>query len=360
MAGKPRAKVRLRLDRGTALVKEMGVGTVVCDVMDVSEGGCACRLVFSRIGTESIENWQAVLIPGRILTLDLSESLDIPDMVIPEAQIRWVQSQRSTEVIFGVSFSGLNEEHKRSLARAIMMLASRKLRGRKPLPLPEQPKPAETPAAEAQPSPAVLRTRTPVAPVPRSIKKFETQVIKMPVRSQDEQSPQESAPPPKTSAGSSSRLRAQPRLRDTDWQIESAASGKKESRKDIRALERQKRHPADFPVLIDFADASGRKLSRKAEAGRVIDFNETGFMIEAPGPDFCSSSDLIDRHIQMLATLQVGANELAAKLQIVSVKPGAGQFLHYGLRILDMPETDRSFLRELYIRASLSNIKRRG
>ena len=68
-------------------------------------------------------------------------------------------------------------------------------------------------------------------------------------------------------------------------------------------------------------------------------------------------SEICER-AKMLGTLRVGVNELAVKLQIVSVKQSSktNALFLYGVRILDMPETDRALLRELYIRASLTTI----
>src|SRR5579862_1564985 len=105
-----RAKVRLRLDRGTARLKDLNIGSVICDIIDISEGGCACKLIFSKVENESMNSWKTVLVNGRILSLDLSDSLNIPEFVIPECEIRWVQSHLAMELVFGVSFSGLNEQ----------------------------------------------------------------------------------------------------------------------------------------------------------------------------------------------------------------------------------------------------------
>ena len=343
-----RAKVRLRLDRGTARLKDLNVGNVVCDVIDISEGGCACRLVFSKIDRGSIDGWKTILVNGRNLTLDLSESVNIPGFVIPECEIRWVQAHGVTELTFGVSFSGLDAQQKDVLENAIMSLASDKLRTTKV----SQPTVLSSVETRQPISEAASFKQTIQLPVAERLRqtrrKFESYI---------DPSATTSRPVP------SSQLKTHDQSHDPRWSsLDSIPSRPKEKGglwNETQAQDRQQRHSAAFPIAYDFIDDLGNKLSEVAE-GRVRDFNEGGFLIEGTGPAFCSAMDLLNRGVGMLATLQVGVNQLAAKLQIVSVAQSPNEGLwHYGVRITDMLDVDRAMLRELYIRAALTIITRK-
>lgn len=126
----PRAKIRLRLDRGTALLKHIGAGNVHCELTDISEGGCQCRIKLEDLSPEAAAAWTAVLSPGRVFVLELSEPVELHGITVPEAEVRWVQV-KPQELIFGVSLRGMSEHNSALLNQSLMLVASRKLRGRK-------------------------------------------------------------------------------------------------------------------------------------------------------------------------------------------------------------------------------------
>lgn len=126
----PRAKIRLRLDRGTALLKHLGLGTAQCELADISESGCQCRINLEQLPAPSQEAWKGVLIPGRVLGLEINEPAEMSGIVIPEAEIRWVQ-MLPTEIVFGVNLRGLSANHAQLLNDSLVRVASKKLRGKK-------------------------------------------------------------------------------------------------------------------------------------------------------------------------------------------------------------------------------------
>lgn len=123
----PRSKVRLRLERGVALVKHLGAGNVHCELTDISESGCQCRIELSQLSTEAIYGWRNALMPGRVVTVEIMEPQEMHGIVIPLADVRWVQF-KETEFIFGVSLNGLSEQHGMLLNQSLMTVASQKLR----------------------------------------------------------------------------------------------------------------------------------------------------------------------------------------------------------------------------------------
>lgn len=126
----PRGKVRLRLDRGTALIKQLGAGSVHCELTDVSEGGCQCRILLGQLSSEAIDAWKAVLTPGRVLTVEITEPAEMRGIVVPMADVRWIQFKEN-EIVFGVSLNGLSDHHSKLLSQSLMAVASKKLRAKK-------------------------------------------------------------------------------------------------------------------------------------------------------------------------------------------------------------------------------------
>ena len=88
---KPRANVRLRLDRGTVLLKQFGMTSVSCVIVDLSESGCQCRLILNELDPASAMAWKTILMPGRILTIELTEPPELQNHMINEAEVRRVR-----------------------------------------------------------------------------------------------------------------------------------------------------------------------------------------------------------------------------------------------------------------------------
>ena len=336
MRAKPiqRAKIRLRLDRGTALLKHLKLEPISCELMDISEGGCQCRIILDQVSAESAESWKALLVPGRILTLEVTEPGELKGFVAPEAEIRWVKTPKPNEVVFGVLLRGLTAEQSQLLTQTLVAVATKKLGKKGATPLP-QPRPVVPPA----PPPPLPPSRQPAyAARPASTGRSITPTPAISAETQPQQ-----------------QQRAAPKR---EFHAPAAGSAGAQSRAgQLMDFERQKRFVAGFGVVIHFCDSAGRKLEPTLYEGRVIDFNEGGFMIEAPSPDSCPALKLQGAG-RMLATVRLPNYELACKLEILSVKE-AGAFWRYGVRILDMPEEDRARLRELYIRESLTTITRK-
>jgi hypothetical protein len=336
MRAKPiqRAKIRLRLDRGTALLKHLNLEPISCELMDISEGGCQGRILLDQVSADSAESWKVLLVPGRILTLEVTEPGELKGFVAPEAEIRWVKTPKPNEVIFGVLLRGLTTDQSQLLTQTLVSVATKKLGKKGATPLP-QPRPVVPPAPPPPPPPPPPSppSRQPYVARPASTGRSVT-----PAAAPDTQPPR-AAPKREFPAPASGSAGAQSRAGQ------------------LMDFERQKRFVAGFAVVINFCDSAGRKIEPTLHEGRVIDFNEGGFMIEAPPPESCPAAKLQGTG-QMLATVQLPNYELACKLEILSVKE-AGNFWRYGVRILDMPEEDRARLRELYIRESLTTITRK-
>jgi hypothetical protein len=359
MRAKPvqRAKIRLRLDRGTALLKHLKLEPIACELMDISEGGCQGRILLNQVSTEAAESWQALLVPGRILTLEVTEPGELKGFTAPEAEIRWVKTPKPGEVVFGVLLRGLTTDQTQLLNQTLVAVATKKLgkKGATPLPQPRPlvpPAPPPPRAVVPPPPPPPPRAAVPAPPPPP------------PPRPQTARgrSTFEPTEPPARSGASLTRTPAVPEptpltpKREFHPPIAGTAGAQSRSGQ-MLDFERQKRFVAGFEIVLHFCDAQDRKVDPELHEGRVIDFNEGGFMIEAPAPSGGDPLQLQGSG-RMLATVQLPNHEVACKLEILSVKPN-GAAWRYGVRILEMPEEDRARLRELYIRESLTTITRK-
>jgi hypothetical protein len=336
-----RANIRLRLERGLVRLQDVDAGNIVCEVIDISEGGCACRIDFAKVDRVAAGSWKTALAPGRILGSDFSQLLQVPGLLVPACEVRWVNASCATELVFGSSFSGLDEQTKSLLGQAIVQLASQKLRLSKTYAV--LPSRAEIKSHTLETTASNQQLATPVTARMRPLRRVFEQITDFPV-----------APP-----------RVDPKLKSHDTLTQVFApfpvGATNVLPRQDPMLDRQTRHGVAYPVKFDFVDPEGNKLSEIAGEGHVRDFNEDGFMIEGPSPEFCSALDLQSREAIMLATIHTEISELVAKLQILSVKqsPRTGFWL-YAVRIIDMPVADRARLRERYIRASFPQARTRA
>ena len=98
---------------------------------------------------------------------------------------------------------------------------------------------------------------------------------------------------------------------------------------DWSEFDRQVLITGGFPLMFHFIDANGRKLDEMPEhAGRVSNFSETEFQVEAEAPNFCQASDVVGK-VHLLAKVKAPETEFYTQLAVRSVKsteevPAAG------------------------------------
>jgi hypothetical protein len=345
---RPRAKVRLNLERGTAFLRQLGVTSVMCSIIDLSEAGCQCRVSLSGLDEEIQKAWRQLLSPGRILTIEMTEPRELLNLKFDEAELRWVRPGKEDSVDFGVLIKNVKPEQQNALQQAMMTLAAGKLRSKKGAGM--GPSPAQPAAPAAVPSP----------PVPFAAPKKDSVAKTQPV------SPTTIQPVPTTKtqpvappAAVTSTGRQNPNaMRTTAAQ---PLDPSELPRLGSSSLERQKRQVLVMAVSFQFRDPEGNLVGDESYQGRTIDFNEGGFQIEAAPPGFCSFRDLPTRDVMMVTTLKATPRDVTCKLRVKSMKSSdvtPGQCM-YGTQIVEMADEDRRVLRELYIRTGLTMMIRR-
>jgi len=385
MPGKqPRAKVRLRLDRGTALLKQLGVSSVMCAILDLSENGCLCRISLADVDDDTAAAWRKLINPGRILTLEVTEPPELRHLQFNEAEVRWVKASPESCLDFGVLLKNLDPEQMMTLTQAMMTLASTKLRKSNTLPAPSSlPPPAkgrdpEPVAAKAAPNANVdaFLNVSPEAPPERLSAQSAPGIA----------NPASKAPPaplPKTEKkaadkpGLQSTVKTSPAALTASgrWKLSSGMFTQQKGvadparrsdpqelpRQDTSNLERQKRQVLAAPVFYQFRDERNQPPDQETYEGRTIDFNEGGFMIEGPLPLSINEDSVHAGKWVVVCIIQVGGHELAARCRVRTLQPSpnADYLRLWGLQIVDMSEEDRRILREIYIRAGLTVIVKR-
>src|SRR3989442_10359484 len=110
MAGKsPRAKVRLRLDKGTVLLRQFGITSITCTIIDLSESGCQCPFTMEELDEETASAWKQALAPGRVLSVELTEPVELCNLIFRDAQVRWVKACKNGDIDFGMQFSNVDD-----------------------------------------------------------------------------------------------------------------------------------------------------------------------------------------------------------------------------------------------------------
>ena len=156
-----RASVRLRIERGTALITNLGGEPISCDLAEISLSGCKCRIPLIGTAEDIISAWRLILVPGRILSLKFSAPAEFTALSIPSAEVRWVDEPDPQAIFFGLSFGGLSPEQSLMLSTNLMTLASSKLRvKREPPPVDAQPETTNG-ATETAPPPAEAESPAP-------------------------------------------------------------------------------------------------------------------------------------------------------------------------------------------------------
>jgi hypothetical protein len=345
---RPRAKVRLNLERGTAFLRQLGVTSVMCSIVDLSEAGCQCRVSLAGLDEEIAKAWRQLLAPGRILTIEMTEPRELLNLKFDEAELRWVRPGKEDTIDFGVLIKNVKPEQQNFLQQAMMTLAASKLRSKKSSGIGPSPEPSAAPADVPSP------------PVPFAAPKRDSTAKTQPVSAMKTQpvpltGTQPAAPP----AGVTATGRQKPAATRTT--AAQPLDSSELPRLDASSLERQKRQVLVMAVSFQFHDPAGNLVGDESYQGRTIDFNEGGFQIEAPPPGFCSFRDLPARDVLMITTLKAMPRDVACKLRVKSIKSSditSGQCM-YGTQIVEMVDEDRRVLRELYIRTGLTMMIRR-
>lgn len=394
MAGKllPRAKVRLRLDRGTALLRQLGASSLTVSILDISEGGCQCRVVFDDVDETTKEAWRQLLSPGRILSLEVAEPPELRGLQTAEAEVRWMRPNKHGHIDFGMALRDLGSDQLNILRTAMLSLASNKLRGRKPSEaearLSAASRSGNTSTLESGQHTAAANTVTQTGRHPTSVTQTGRQSTAAPTRlvAFDEVPPPPPPPPPNARTSGMHPLRRTPApglaaamgsLAESGA-YKRGASGVRQAvqppepppatpaepnKRDVELndLERQKRHFLQLPVNYQFCDHDKNLLDSNMYRGRTIDFNEGGFLLEGPSTDFCDPLQLPAKGVLMMITLESQPVPVAAVLEIRSVRQGnlAPGLYQFGVQIFEIRDEDRRLVREMYIRAGLTTLFRR-
>jgi hypothetical protein len=370
----PRAKVRLRLDRGTALLKQFGATSLMCSIQDISEGGCQCRVTLEEVDGETATNWREILAPGRVLTLEVTEPPELRGLNTAEAEVRWMRPNKAGHIDFGMALRDLRPDQIEVLQRAMLSLASNKLRGRKP-------SEAETRLTNATRSSATARQESGMHATAGSVTqtgRFTTGSHARLSAAYDESVPPPPPPPPPMGPRVSGMhpLRRTPAVAGIESGPKRIPSGIRDAATDpppatpadankrdmeISALERQKRHALQLPIHYQFCDAEKKLVDDTMYHGRTVDFNEGGFLLEGLSTDRYDPLQLPSKNIYMMSTVVNQSQEIACMLVIRSVRQGnlAPGIYQFGVQIHEIRDEDRRMLREMYIRAGLTTLFRR-
>jgi len=382
MAGKllPRAKVRLRLDRGTALLRQLGASSLTVSILDISEGGCQCRVMLDEVDETTKEAWRQLLTPGRILTLEVAEPPELRGLQTSEAEVRWMRPNKHGHIDFGMAMRDLGADQLTILRTAMLSLASNKLRGRKAseaeMRLGAASRTSNTQVLESGKHPAAAVTQTGRHPTAAPTRLVAFEEVPPP--------PPPPAPSARTSGMHPARRTNVPGLAASMGSLAESGAYKRgasgmnaavqppepppatpvePNRRDMELndLERQKRHFLQLAVNYQFCDHDKNLLDATMYRGRTIDFNEGGFLLEGPATDYCDPLQLPAKNVLMMVTLESQPQPVAAVLEIRSVRQGnlAPGLYQYGVQIYEIRDEDRRLVREMYIRAGLTTLFRR-
>ena len=369
MAGKsPRAKVRLRLDKGTLLLRQFGISSITCAIIDLSEAGCQCHFSMEDLDEETAGAWKQVLSPGRVLSVELTEPADLRNLIFREAQIRWVKASPDGDLDFGLLFSNVDDFQRDTLNQAMMSFASEKLRSNKKA-TEALTKTSRNPALTAKAAAtdaavgaftlaagnAAEKAKEPAAPsAPASVQRTGSQKRAFDTRTPANGTLKSGAQVRDTSgSGSGSRTP----IASSTRRGATPAGGTKI----VGEESRQKRQNVYMSALFEFCGDDGTSWEQGVHQGRTVDFNEGGFKLEGPAPDCCDPEELIPREAYTNVVIRSASEEVKCRCRVRSVQASTSMrgFWMYGVQIVSMEDKDRQQLREMYIRAGFTSIKRR-
>gem|GEM_PF-4115280 len=415
------------------MLRLLGIAGITGAMSDVSEGGCLCKVAFDSIDMNSAEIWKQVILPGRMIGLEMTEPPELCNLRVEEAEIRWVKPTGFGGVEFGLLFRTIEPGARELLQRTLLTWASSRLRGKRnpmtdtptesepaapidaqswldkeaardtPLPMrrvqplspPPQPQPglARTPARPlpSHASPRGIPTPPPKLPAPATrtfARPFEAAPPIPPPRvrssgsepSLSDLSETSSLPRPLGSASRTPAVRKtgsfkrhldvplpptpemtrpntpplEPRRGTT--QVPPQMMQRREP--DLSSgTPRQARQKIMFWTLFQFCDSHGVGYNESPLQGHTVDMSEGGFLLEGPPPDFCDAKRFVELKACLRISIKYDAHTVDALCRVRSVQQ-TGELCQYGLQIIEMDPEGRKQLRELYIRAGLSQMRR--
>jgi hypothetical protein len=122
-----RTSVRLRIQKGQVFLRYSGVPTVVCVLLDLSEGGCRCLLPLSALNPNDARAWQRVIEEDRVLNIELHFPPFVNDFPL-EAEVRVVEPVPDRKVEVGLKFLNLQADQKKLLGQILLAVAAGKVR----------------------------------------------------------------------------------------------------------------------------------------------------------------------------------------------------------------------------------------
>ncbi len=122
-----RTSVRLRIQKGQVLLRYSGTPTVVCTLLDLSQGGCRCLLPLSALGREDVEAWRRIIEPDRVLNIEIHFPPYLNDFPL-EAELRTVEPIPGGKMEVGLKFLNLDGEQQRVLGQIMVAVAAGKVR----------------------------------------------------------------------------------------------------------------------------------------------------------------------------------------------------------------------------------------
>jgi len=292
--------VRLRLDRGTALLRQFGVTSVLCVLVDLSENGCQCRLSLDDLDEDTVRAWRSILTDGRMLTLEMTEPPELRGLVFKEAEVRWVRQPKGGNMEFGMQLGNPEPEQKEILVKAMLSFAAMKLR---------RGVAASLSSAAAFTGGGVELERAP-----------------------------ETAPAAPPSAEPGREMVAMPRV------LRLAGPARK----------RPSRQRVYLPAVFEFRGPDGKEWEFGLHQGRTVDVSEGGMLLEGPGPECCGAKELNKRDARAHVTIRTSDYDVKGVCSVRSAMPSRHikDGWLYGLQIMEMKDTDRARLRDIYAQAA--------
>ncbi|HEY3322595.1 MAG TPA: PilZ domain-containing protein [Planctomycetota bacterium] len=332
----PRAKVRLRLDKGTLLLRQFGLTSMMCTIVDLSEAGCQIHVSWDEVDDETVTAWHEILTPTRPLTVELTEPPELRNLIFRESQVRWVKKCRDGSLDVGLTFGAIDEYQTEILNGAMIRVASEKLRSKK--------------ASEALTQTSAKLTPLPSKPA-TAVSKPDATALERPVA-------MGRAPGTSTSSISRHQRGTGAAAQLTPSRGSPAAPAQHETKAPPKQAERQRREQIYMPVLFEFCAGDGTQWEETIHRGRSIDFSEGGFKIEGPDPDCCDAGQLMERKAHAILTIRCGTKDVKPLCRVCTVQrsPLIKDAWQYGMQIVTLDEESKKLLRELYIRAGMTHM----